>query len=205
MTPVADPLTASRAGTPGLLDVDSVRAAFPVLHQEIYGRPLAYLDNAASSQKPEPVVEAMSAAYRQYYSNVHRGVHKLSQVATDHFEAARSAVARFIGAAHAEEIVFTRGATEALNLVAHSYGRRFLQAGDEVLVTTIEHHSNIVPWQMLRDEIGITLRVAPVRDDGSIAAEDVTALIGERTRIVAVPHVSNAFGTILPVSSVPAP
>jgi cysteine desulfurase/selenocysteine lyase len=201
MTPVADTLTAPRAGTTGL-DVDTVRAAFPVLNQEIYGRPLAYLDNAASSQKPEPVVEAMSAAYRQYYSNVHRGVHKLSQIATDHFEAARSAVARFIGAAHAEEIVFTRGATEALNLVAHSYGRRFLQAGDEVLVTTIEHHSNIVPWQMLRDEIGITLRVAPVQDDGHVAAEDVIALMNARTKVVALPHVSNALGTILPVPAI---
>ncbi len=201
MTPVADTLTAPRAGTTGL-DVDTVRAAFPVLNQEIYGRPLAYLDNAASSQKPEPVVEAMSAAYRQYYSNVHRGVHKLSQIATDHFEAARSAVARFIGAAHAEEIVFTRGATEALNLVAHSYGRRFLQVGDEVLITTIEHHSNIVPWQMLRDEIGITLRVAPVQDDGHVAAEDVIALMNARTKVVALPHISNALGTILPVPAI---
>lgn len=198
MTAAADPLAAPRHDA-RRLDVDAVRADFPVLDQEVYGRPLAYLDNAASSQKPQPVIAAMDAAYRQYYSNVHRGVHKLSQIATDHFEAGRSALARFIGAAHAEEIVFTRGATEALNLVAHSYGRRFLKPGDEVLVTTIEHHSNIVPWQMLRDELGITLRVAPVKDDGRVAPEDVIALIGERTRIVAIPHVSNALGTIVPV------
>jgi cysteine desulfurase/selenocysteine lyase len=204
MSTAADTLTAERASAPGQtgLDVEAVRSAFPVLHQNMYGRPLAYLDNAASSQKPEPVIDAMSAAYREYYSNVHRGVHKLSQLSTDKFEAGRAAMARFLGAAHTEEIVFTRGATEALNLVAHSYGRRFLGEGDEVLVTHIEHHSNIVPWQLLRDAVGAKLTVAPVRDDGEIRAEDVTSLIGERTKIVAIPHISNALGTVVPVKAI---
>jgi cysteine desulfurase/selenocysteine lyase len=184
------------------LDLDKLRADFPILSQSVYGKPLAYLDNAASSQKPRPVVEAMTAAYEQYYSNVHRGVHRLSQVSTDHFEAGRRAVARFVNAASENEIVFTRGATEAINLVAHSYGRRFLREGDEVVLTTIEHHSNIVPWQLLRDATGVALKVAPVQDSGEVRAQDVIDLIGPRTRIVAIPHVSNALGTIVPVREI---
>lgn len=187
--------------TPAPLDVERVRADFPVLHQEIHGKPLAYLDSAASSQKPRQVMDAMTAAYEGYYSNVHRGVHKLSQVSTDHFEDARQKLARFINAKRAEEIVFTRGATEAINLVASSYGQRF-QPGDEVVLTTIEHHSNIVPWQLLRERAGISLKVAPVDDDGTIRAEEVIALIGPRTRMVAIPHVSNALGTVVPVREI---
>ena len=186
------------------LNPEHIRADFPILQQEVYGKPLAYLDNAASSQKPRPVIEAMSEAYERYYANVHRGVHKLSQISTDHFEAARHAMAHFLNVRRDEEIVFTRGTTEAINLVAASYGQKFLQEGDEVVITTIEHHSNIVPWQLLRDRIGISLKVAPVQDDGSVRATDVTNLIGPRTRIVAIPHVSNAIGTVVPVKAIAA-
>ncbi|WP_090019114.1 cysteine desulfurase [Limimonas halophila] len=198
--------TLARHGETGAvgLDVARVRADFPVLHQRVHGKPLAYLDNAASSQKPKPVVDAMTAVYEQYYSNVHRGVHQLSQRSTDAFEAARNKVAGFINAARSEEIVFTRGATEALNLVASSYGRRFCQEGDEVVLTHLEHHSNIVPWQLLRDEKGVQLKVAPIGDDGSVTAQDVIDLIGPRTKIVAISQVSNALGTVVPVQEIAA-
>ena len=186
----------------GAFDVERVRADFPILHQEVYGKPLAYLDNAASSQKPRQVVAAMTEAYEGYYSNVHRGVHRLSQVATDHYEGARQKVADFIGAGRAEEIVFTRGATEAINLVASSYGRGFLKPGQEIVLTQMEHHSNIVPWQLLREQIGVKLRIAPVDDDGTLRAESVTDLIGPNTGLVAIPHVSNALGTIVPVKEI---
>jgi len=189
------------AGAAGL-DVARVRADFPVLQQRVHGKPLAYLDNAASSQTPKAVVDAMTAVYEQYYSNVHRGVHELSQRATDAFEGARSKVAGFINAARSEEIVFTRGATEALNLVASSYGRGFLGEGDEVVLTHLEHHSNIVPWQLLRDDKGVELKVAPIGDDGSVDADEVIARIGPRTKIVALAHVSNAFGSVVPVQRI---
>jgi cysteine desulfurase/selenocysteine lyase len=194
----------ARAGdnAAGAFDVERVRADFPVLHQEVYGKPLSYLDNAASSQKPRQVVEAMTAAYETYYSNVHRGVHRLSQVATDHYEGARKKVAGFVNAAKPEEIVFTRGATEAINLVAFSYGRTFLKPGQEIVLTEMEHHSNIVPWQLLREQIGVKLRIAPVDDDGTLRAESVTDLIGENTGLVAIPHVSNALGTVVPVKRI---
>ena len=199
---VSRPTAAARVGdTARPLDVERVRADFPVLHQELYGKPLAYLDSAASSQKPRQVVEAMTAAYEGYYSNVHRGVHKLSQISTDHFEGARQTIARFINAGRPEEIVFTRGATEAINLVAASYGQSF-EAGDEVVLTRIEHHSNIVPWQLLRDRAGLDIKIAPVDDDGTVRAEEVIALMGPRTRIVAIPHVSNALGTVVPVREI---
>jgi cysteine desulfurase/selenocysteine lyase len=196
--------TAARAGdnAQGAFDVERMRADFPVLRQEVYGKPLSYLDNAASSQKPRQVVEAMTAAYETYYSNVHRGVHRLSQVATDHYEGARKRVAEFVNAAKPEEIVFTRGATEAINLVAASYGRSFLKPGQEIVLTEMEHHSNIVPWQLLRDQIGVKLRIAPVDDDGTLRAESVTDLIGENTGLVAIPHVSNALGTVVPVKQI---
>jgi cysteine desulfurase/selenocysteine lyase len=190
------------AGRGPALDVGRLRADFPILHQEVYGKPLAYLDNAASSQKPRPVIEAMTAAMESYYSNVHRGVHRLSQVCTDHYEGARDKIARLINAARPEEIVFTRGATEAINLVASSYGRGFLKPGQEVVLTELEHHSNIVPWQLLRDRLGIVLRIAPVEDDGTVRAEAVTELIGANTGLVAVAHLSNALGTVLPVRQI---
>jgi cysteine desulfurase/selenocysteine lyase len=144
----------------------------------------------------------MTEAMESYYSNVHRGVHRLSQVSTDHYEGARATIARFLNAPKTEEIVFTRGATEAINLVAASYGRGFLKAGQDVLITEMEHHSNIVPWQLLRDQLGINLRVAPVDDDGTLRAEAVTDLITEKTGLVAIPHVSNALGTVVPVRAI---
>ncbi|MBK1668474.1 cysteine desulfurase [Rhodovibrio sodomensis] len=184
------------------LDVERVRADFPILHQELYGKPLAYLDNAASSQKPRPVIAAMTEAMETYYANVHRGVHRLSQVSTDHYEGAREKVARFINAPRTDEVIFTRGATEAINLVASSYGRAFLKPGQEVLITALEHHSNIVPWQLLRDQLGITLRVAPVEEDGSVRPEAVIQLINENTGMVAISQVSNALGSVLPVRQI---
>ncbi len=206
----ADALAANRPPSRGgdnarhALDVARVRADFPILQQQVYGRRLAYLDNAASSQKPRQVIEAMTAAYEGYYSNVHRGVHRLSQLSTDHFEAGRQAAARFVNAARPEEIVFTRGATEAINLVAATYGRKFLKPGDEIVLTTLEHHSNIVPWQLLRDQLGVELKVAPVGDDGDVRAEDVIELIGPRTGMVAIAHISNALGTVVPVKEIVA-
>jgi cysteine desulfurase/selenocysteine lyase len=184
------------------LDVERVRADFPILHQKLYDKPLAYLDNAASSQKPRPVMDAMTEAMETYYSNVHRGVHRLSQVSTDHYEGAREKVAQFINAPKSDEVIFTRGATEAINLVASSYGRAFLKPGQEVLITALEHHSNIVPWQLLRDQLGIKLTIAPVEQDGSVRPEAVTELINESTGLVAIAHVSNALGTVLPVREI---
>ncbi|RDD60742.1 aminotransferase class V-fold PLP-dependent enzyme [Ferruginivarius sediminum] len=203
---LADKQTPLSAGdnVRGAFDVEAVRADFPVLHQEVYGKPLAYLDSAASSQKPRQVIRAMDEAYETYYSNVHRGLHYLSQTCTDHFEAAREKVRRFLNAEKAEEIVFTRGATEAINLVAASYGRKFLKAGDEIVLTTMEHHANIVPWQLLREQTGVELKVAPIDDNGDIRAEDVIDLIGPKTGMVAITHISNALGTVVPVKQIVA-
>ncbi len=181
-------------------DVARVRRDFPVLSREVHGQPLAYLDNAATSQTPEPVVEAIARYYHTCNSNVHRGVHTLSQEATEQYEAAREACARFIGANVGCEIVFTRGATEAINLVANSYGRQHVGAGDEVLITHLEHHANIVPWQMLCEQTGATLRVAPVTDEGEVDPDAFRALLSPRTRIVALNYVSNTLGTINPVA-----
>ena len=183
-------------------DVERVRADFPILAQEVYGHPLVYLDSAASAQKPRQVLDAMNEAYETYYANVHRGVHYLSQRSTEHFEAARQTVAHFINAESDQEIVFTRGGTEAINLVAASYGRAFLQAGDEVIVSHMEHHSNIIPWQLLRDQIGIELKVVPIDDDGNLLFEDYEKLLSPRTKIVAMTHMSNALGTIVPIKEV---
>jgi len=183
-------------------DVERVRADFPILEQTVYGKPLVYLDNAASAQKPRQVIEAMNQAYETYYSNVHRGVHRLSQLSTDHFEAARQKAAGFLNAASEKEIVFTRGATEAINLVATCYGRAFLHAGDEIIISHMEHHSNIVPWQLLRDQIGIELKVVPIDDDGQLMFEDYERLLSPRTKLVAMTHVSNALGSIVPIKDV---
>ena len=186
----------------GAFDVARVRDDFPILRQRVYGRPLVYLDSAASAQKPRQVIEAMNQAYETYYSNVHRGVHRLSQLSTDAFESARRKVAAFISAPSDQEIVFTRNATEAINLVAASYGRTFLEAGDEVVISHMEHHANIVPWQLLREESGIVLRVAPIDDDGNFLLEDFEALLGPKTKLVAITHVSNALGTITPAREI---
>jgi cysteine desulfurase/selenocysteine lyase len=183
-------------------DVARVRADFPILTQEVFGHPLVYLDSAASAQKPRQVIEAMDDAYQTHYSNVHRGVHRMSQLCTDAFEAGRETVARYINAGSSDEIVFTRNATEALNLVADCFGRAFLTAGDEVIISTLEHHSNIVPWQLLRTRFGIELKIAPIDDDGNFLLDEFEALLGPKTRLVAMTHVSNAIGTIVPIKEV---
>ena len=183
-------------------DAARVRADFPILTQEVFGHPLVYLDSAASAQKPRQVIEAMDDAYQTHYSNVHRGVHRMSQLCTDAFEAGRETVARYINAGSSDEIVFTRNATEALNLVADCFGRAFLKAGDEVIISTLEHHSNIVPWQLLRTRFGIELKIAPIDDDGNFLLDEFEALLGPKTRLVAMTHVSNAIGTIVPIKEV---
>jgi cysteine desulfurase/selenocysteine lyase len=184
-------------------DFAALRKDFPALHQLVHGKPLAYLDNAASSQSPTPVHEAMAQQQRLDHSNVHRGVHELSERSTAAFEGAREKVRRFINAASTAEVVFTRGTTESINLVAASFGQR-LEAGDEVLITALEHHSNIVPWQLLCERTGAALVVAPIRDDGSLDVAAFDALLKPRTRIVALAHVSNALGTVNPVAELVA-
>jgi len=183
-------------------DVERVRADFPILHQEIYGRPLVYLDNGASAQCPRPVIDSMSEVYETIYANVHRGVHHLSQRSTDAYEGAREKVARFVNAESSDEIVFARGTTEAINLVADSFGRAFLEPGDEVVISHMEHHSNIVPWQLLRDRAGIVLKVIPIDDSGNLMMEAYQELLGPRTKLVAITHVANSIGTIVPVKEV---
>ncbi|RJS16521.1 cysteine desulfurase CsdA [Corallococcus sp. H22C18031201] len=184
--------------TPGF-DVRRVRADFPILHQEVRGRPLVYLDSAATGQKPQAVIDALTRFYTHDNANVHRGVHILSERATQAYEDARESVRRFINARDAKEIVFVRGTTEAINLVASTYGRKHVGPGDEVLISAMEHHSNIVPWQMVCDAVGAKLRVIPVDDRGELRMDAVDALLTERTRILAVTHVSNALGTVNPV------
>jgi cysteine desulfurase/selenocysteine lyase len=183
-------------------DVARIRCDFPILSRTVYGKRLVFLDSAASAQKPKPVMEAVRRAYESEYANVHRGVYWLSQRATDAFEAARETVRRMLNARAAREIVFVRGATEAINIVAQSYGRTFLRAGDEVLITHMEHHANIVPWQMLRDEKGILLKVAPIDDAGELDTAAFERLLGPRTKLISVAHVSNALGTVLPVETI---
>lgn len=184
------------------LDVEALRASFPILDQEVHGHPLVYLDNAASSQRPEAVIEAVSDCYRTYYANAHRGVHALSERSTDEYEAARGKVARFVGASKSSELVFTRGTTESLNLVAQSYARPKLRPGDEVLLTEMEHHSNIVPWQLVCEQTGASVRAAPITDDGELDLEAFAGMLNERTRVVALTHVSNALGTVNDIPAV---
>jgi cysteine desulfurase / selenocysteine lyase len=191
----------SLAAAPSL-DVARIRRDFPILSRAVYGKRLVFLDSAASAQKPQPIMEAMRHAYESEYANVHRGVYWLSQRATDAFEAARETVRRMLNARAVREIVFVRGATEGINLVAQSYGRTFLKAGDEVLITHMEHHANIVPWQMLRDEKGIVLKVAPIDDAAELDIVAFERLLGPRTKLVSVPHVANALGTVLPVETI---
>jgi cysteine desulfurase/selenocysteine lyase len=181
------------------LDVERIRTDFPALHQEVHGKPLIYLDNAATTQKPRPVIDAVRRFYERDCSNVHRGVHQLSQRATVAFEQARTAVKAHLGAADSREIVFTRSTTEGINLVAASFVRPRLEAGDEVLISAMEHHSGIVPWQLLCEERGAHLRVIPIDDNGDIILEEYERLLSERTRIVGIVHVSNALGTVNPV------
>jgi cysteine desulfurase/selenocysteine lyase len=183
-------------------DVKRVRADFPILTRKVHGRPLVYLDSAASAQKPRAVLEAMRRFTEEDYANVHRGVHFLSQMATDAFEGVREKVARFINAGSFEEIVFTRGTTEAINLVAASFGRSRFAVGDEVVISEMEHHANIVPWQLLREEKGIVLRVVPVDERGDLRVDELERTLGPRTRLVAITHASNVLGTITPAKAI---
>jgi cysteine desulfurase / selenocysteine lyase len=185
-------------------DVEAVRRDFPILGISVHGKPLVYLDSAASAQKPRVVIEAERDLYERYYSNIHRGVHQLSVQATDAYEAARGKVRSFLGARESREVIFVRGATEGINLVAQTLGRKNLRVGDEVLISGLEHHSNIVPWQILCEQTGAVLRVAPINDEGEIDLEAYERLLGPRTKLVAVSHVSNALGTINPVKRMTA-
>jgi cysteine desulfurase/selenocysteine lyase len=193
---------ASHKDTTAPFDVEKIRAEFPILQQTVYGKPLVYLDNAATSQKPAAVIEATTRYYSTDNSNIHRGVHLLSERATREYEEARAKAQRFINAAHSKEIIFVRGTTEAINLVANTYGRANVGAGDEVLITAMEHHSNIVPWQMLCEEKGARLRVAPINDEGELILDEFEKLLNENTKIVSIVHISNALGTINPVQRI---
>ena len=200
-TQIADPTLAT-------YDVERVRADFPVLSRTVHdrkgkpGKPLVYLDSAASAQKPRQVIDAMTRFLEEDYSNIHRGVHFLSQTATDQFEAVRGKVARFLNAPSERNIVFTRSATEAINLVAHSYGRTFLAEGDEVIVSVMEHHANIVPWQLLQADKGIRIKVAPVDDHGALDLNAFEDLLSDRTKLVAITHCSNVLGTVTPAKEI---
>ncbi len=194
-------LSHDRTSEADAFDVEAVRRDFPVLHQRIHGHPLAYLDNAASSQRPQSVIDAVRHYEEHDHANVHRGVHALSQRATDAYEGAREKLRSFINAESTEEIVFVRGTTEGINLVAQSYGRSKLQAGDEILISTMEHHSNIVPWQLLAEQIGVRLRVIPINQRGELELDTVDELLGGRTRLLSIVYISNALGTINPVKT----
>jgi cysteine desulfurase/selenocysteine lyase len=188
---------ASAATSP--IDVEAVRRDFPILARQVNGKPLCYLDNAASSQRPRSVIDAISRYYETSHANVHRGVHRLSQEATDQFEGARESLRRFINARSSREVVFVRGTTEAVNLVAQSYARPRLQAGDEIVISWLEHHANIVPWQMVCEQTGARLRVIPITRSGEVDFDAFLGLLNERTRLLALAHVSNALGTVVPV------
>ena len=184
------------------LDLEKIRADFPILTQSVHGKPLIYLDNAATAQKPAAVIETLDRYYRKYNANIHRGVHTLSEKATTAYEGARRSVQHFVNAGSEQEVIFTRGTTEAINLVAYSYGRSRLKEGDEIIISEMEHHSNIVPWQITCEQTGASLKVVPINDEGEIIMEEYDRLLGSRTRIVAVPHISNALGTINPVKEI---
>ena len=190
------------ANSARVFDPQSIRGSFPILGREVHGRPLVYLDNAATTQKPLAVIEAEEAYYRTMNANVHRGVHRLSEEATEAYEASRETVRRFIGAASIKEVIFVRGTTEAINLVAATFGRSTLNPGDVVLISGLEHHSNIVPWQMVCAERGATLAVIPIDDRGQLRMDEFDRLLTERVRLVAVNHVSNALGTVNPVREI---
>lgn len=184
----------------GRFDVERIRLDFPILHHPVRGKTLVYLDNAATSQKPQVVIDAIRNYYERDNANIHRGVHFLSERATEEYERARRTIQHFVNASDSREVIFTRGTTESINLVAQTYGRKNVGAGDEVLVTAMEHHSNIVPWQLLCEEKGARLRVGPIDDRGALLIEEFGKLLGPRTKLVALPHVSNALGTVNPVA-----
>ncbi len=183
-------------------DVEAIRSDFPILSREVYGKPLTYLDNAASAQKPRTVIDAVSHAYSSEYANVHRGLHFLSNAATEAYESARETVRAFINAAHADEIIFTANATAAINLVASSYGGTVIGEGDEIVLSIMEHHSNIVPWNFHREHKGAVIKWAPVAEDGSFRLDQLRALLTPRTRMVAITHMSNVLGTVVPINEV---
>lgn len=183
-------------------DVQKIREDFPILQQEINGRPLVYFDNGASSQKPQQVIDAIVEYYQTINSNVHRGVHTLSQRATDAYEAARESVKDFVNSNSVNEINFTKGTTESINLLAYSYGRKFVQEGDEIIISAMEHHSNIVPWQILCENVGATLKIIPINEAGEIVFEEFEALLNERTKLVSIVYISNSLGTINPVERI---
>ncbi len=183
-------------------DAERVRADFPILQQQVNGKPLVYLDNGATSQKPQSVIDELVRYYTTENANVHRGVHTLSQLATDDYEGARAKLRRLLNAADDHEIIFTRGTTDSINIVAQAFGKQTLGPGDEVIVSNMEHHSNIVPWQMLRDEKGIVLKVVPIDDSGELMMDEFERMLSPRTKLVSITHVSNALGTILPVAEI---
>lgn len=186
----------------GRLDIEAVRSKFPILNRSVKGRPLVYLDNAATTQKPQSVIDALSGYYSGYNANIHRGIHTLAEEATAAFEATREAARSFLNAASTDEIIFTRGTTEGINLVASSWGRANLQAGDEIILSTLEHHSNIVPWQMIAAEKGAVIKVVPIDDNGIFQFDAFEKLLSDRTKMVSIVHVSNALGIINPVEAV---
>ena len=186
-------------GSAGFIDVGKVRNDFPILGQKIKGKPLVYLDNAATTQKPQCVIDAVTRYYQNHNANIHRGVHYLSEKATDLYEGARESIRKFLNAKSSREIIFVRGVTEAINLVAGSYGDARISEGDEIIITTMEHHSNIVPWQLLCDRTGAKLRVVPISDAGEIEENEYESLLSERTKLVSIVHISNALGTINPI------
>ncbi|MEZ5877591.1 MAG: cysteine desulfurase [Tepidamorphaceae bacterium] len=183
-------------------DVEAIRRDFPILSREVYGKPLVYLDNGASAQKPQTMIDAVTKAYGHEYANVHRGLHYLSNTATDNYEAARETVRKFLNAGSVDEIIFTRSTTEAINLVAYSLGLEGIGEGDEIVLSIMEHHSNIVPWHFLRERKGAVLKWAPVHDDGSFDFEAFEALLSDRTKLIAITHMSNVLGTVVPVADV---
>src|SRR6266699_240007 len=199
MATIVEQLITIRPKPAEVWDVERIRRDFPVLSQTVNGRPLVYLDNAASSQVPVMVIERGSQYLQQEHSNIHRGVHYLSMKATTAYEGAREKVKRFINAREAKECIFVRGATEGINLVMHGYGRKFIGVGDEIIISAMEHHANIVPWQMLCEEKGARLRVIPMNDAGELLLDEYDALLNEKTKLVAITHVSNALGTINPI------
>lgn len=183
-------------------DVESIRKEFPILHRFVHGKPLAYLDNAATTQKPISVLNAINNYYRDQNANIHRGVHLLSELATFEYEKARGKVKNFLNASDSKEIIFTRGTTEGINLVAQTYGRKNFKAGDEILISAMEHHSNIVPWQMICEETGTVLKVIPINDDGEIIFDEFVKLVGEKTKFISIVYISNSLGTINPVEKI---
>lgn len=201
---MSDMNATATVSAPAAFDVERVRADFPILFRDIYGKPLVYLDSAASAQKPRQVIEAMDHFQRFEYANVHRGIHFLSNAATQKYEEAREITRRFLNARHVEEIVFTKNATEAVNLVAQAWGSGAIGECDEIVLSVMEHHSNIVPWHFLRERHGAILKWAPIRDDGSLDLDAFAALLGPRTKMVAITHMSNVLGTVVPVKEITA-